>query len=48
MPFKKLPIGIEDFRKMMSKGCYYVDKTLLMKELLDKGGEVSLFTQVLT
>ena len=45
MKFKPLPIGIDDFEKMIEKGYYYVDKTLLIKELLDMGGEVNLFTR---
>lgn len=45
MAFKPLPIGIEDFEKLRKNGYYYVDKTLLIKDLLDKGGEVNLFTR---
>ncbi len=33
MPVKSLPIGIEDFAKI--KGKYYVDKTLIIKDLID-------------
>ena len=25
---KRLPIGIEDFKELIDKDCYYVDKTL--------------------
>ena len=42
---KPLPVGVDDFEKIRSKGYYYVDKTLLVKELLDKKGEVNLFTR---
>ncbi len=42
---KKLPIGIEDFEKMRTKGFYYIDKTGLIKELLHSWGEVNLFTR---
>lgn len=42
---KKLPIGIDNYKKLIAGDYYYVDKTLLIKELLDKGGEVSLFTR---
>ena len=42
---KKIPIGIEDYKKIVDKDYYYADKTLLMKELLDVGGEVNLFTR---
>ena len=33
---KPLPIGIEDFKKLIQEDYYYIDKTLLIKELLDK------------
>lgn len=42
---KPLPVGVDDFGKIISKGYYYVDKTLFIKELLDKKGEVNLFTR---
>ena len=42
---KPLPIGVDDFKKLIDKNYYYVDKTLLIKELLDKKGEVNLFTR---
>ena len=41
----KLPIGIENFEKVRTLGFYYVDKTGLIKELLDNWGEVNLFTR---
>ncbi len=41
----KLPVGIEDFEKLRTMGFYYVDKTGLIKELLDNWGEVNLFTR---
>ena len=40
-----LPIGIDDFEKLITRGYYYVDKTLLIKELLSKKGGVNLFTR---
>ena len=40
-----LPIGIDDFNEIRTKGYYYVDKTGLIKELLDKKGKVNLFTR---
>lgn len=40
-----LPIGIEFYKKIKEKPYYYVDKTLLIKELLDEGGKVNLFTR---
>ncbi|MBD5461049.1 MAG: AAA family ATPase, partial [Lachnospiraceae bacterium] len=46
MPEKKpLPIGVENFEDMKRSGYYYVDKTLLIKELLDLQGKVNLFTR---
>ncbi len=41
----KLPIGIEDFEEIRTEGFYYVDKTGLIKELLDNWGKVNLFTR---
>ena len=43
--FKPLPIGVEDFKKLLTKGYYYVDKTSFIKELLDKKGDVNLYTR---
>lgn len=45
MSYKPLPIGIDDFKEIIQKKYYYVDKTLLIKDLLDMGGEVNLFTR---
>ena len=42
---KKLPIGIENFEEIRTKGFYYVDKTGLIKELLENWGKVTLFTK---
>lgn len=42
---KRIPIGIEFYKEMMDKDYYYVDKTLLMKEILDSGIKVGLFTR---
>lgn len=41
----KLPIGIENFEKIRTNGFYYVDKTGLIKDLLDNCSEVNLFTR---
>lgn len=41
----KLPIGIESFEKIRREGFYYVDKTDLIRELLENWGEVNLFTR---
>ena len=42
---KALPIGVENFEDMVNSGYYYVDKTMLIKELLDLKGKVNLFTR---
>ena len=42
---KPLPIGVEFFEKIIANDYYYVDKTLFIKELIDKKGEVNLFTR---
>lgn len=42
---KPLPIGVDDFEKLITKEYYYVDKTLIIKELLDFKGEVTLFAR---
>ena len=42
---KALPIGYDDFESVMEKDLYYVDKTLLIRDLLDKGVQVNLFTR---
>ena len=36
MQKKPLPVGIDDFEKLIRNNYYYVDKTLFIKELLDK------------
>ncbi len=43
--FKPIPIGHEDFKTIIENGCYYVDKTLMIKELIDQQSKVSLFTR---
>lgn len=44
---KKIPIGIDDFSKLVdkTKNFLFVDKTLMIKELLDSGAEVSLIVR---
>ncbi len=42
---KKLPVGIESFEKIRREGFYYVDKSAMIRDLLDKWGEVNLFTR---
>lgn len=45
MKTKPLPVGVDDFEKLITRGYYFIDKTLLVKELLDKKGDVNLFTR---
>ena len=41
----KLPVGIDDFRKLRESAFYYVDKTRLIEQLLLNWSEVTLFTR---
>ncbi|MCD8147440.1 MAG: ATP-binding protein [Clostridiales bacterium] len=41
----KLPLGIENFMDMRTRGYYYVDKTNLIRDLLNQGALVTLFTR---
>jgi hypothetical protein len=34
---RRLPIGIQTFRTLRERGCYYVDKTAYIERLLDEG-----------
>ena len=45
MDYKPLPIGIDDFEMLITRGYYFIDKTMFIKELLDKKGFVNLFTR---
>ena len=45
MDYKPLPIGIDDFKKLMERDCYFVDKTLLIKDIINNKAEVNLFTR---
>ena len=42
---KKLPVGIEDFEEIRTEGFYYIDKTGLIRDLLNNWGKVNLFTR---
>ena len=41
----KLPVGIEDFKEIRQEEFYYIDKTRLIEQLLEKWGKVNLFTR---
>lgn len=42
----KLPVAIEDFKKIRRQGFYYIDKTRLIEQLLDRWGKVNLFIRL--
>jgi hypothetical protein len=42
MEMKQLPVGVSDFKDMVTGDYYYVDKTLLIKEIMDKGDKILL------
>ncbi len=42
---KKIGIGYEDYREFIDQDLYYVDKTLLVRDILEKGGKVTLLTR---
>ncbi|MCQ4637876.1 ATP-binding protein [Anaerovorax odorimutans] len=42
---KPLPIGYEDFKEVVDGNFYYIDKTHMIKSLLDEASKVSLFTR---
>ena len=39
----KLPVGLEDFKKIRRQGFYYIDKTRLIEQFLDRWRKVNLF-----
>ena len=45
MKHRPLPIGVEDFKRLVDNGYYFVDKTLMIKELLENKESVNLFTR---
>ncbi|MBS6185034.1 MAG: AAA family ATPase, partial [Clostridium celatum] len=45
MEQKPLPIGIDNFEMLITRGYCFVDKTLLIKDLLDNKAAVNLFTR---
>lgn len=42
---KKIPIGLKDYRKLKEENYYVVDKSLMIKEFMDRGSEVTLITR---
>ncbi len=42
---KQIAIGVEDFKTMIEKGGYFVDKTLMIQKLIESQAMVTLFTR---
>ena len=42
---KQVALGVEDFKEVIDKGGYFVDKTLMIKELIESSAKVTLFTR---
>ena len=45
MRTKAVPVGIEDFERIINEDYYYVDKTMLIEELLINRALVTVFTR---
>ncbi len=43
--YKPIPIGIEDFKEIIDKEYCFIDKTTIIKDILDSGSKVILFTR---
>ena len=44
---KKIGIGYENYKEFIDRDMYYVDKTMLIKDIREKGGKVTLFPGVI-
>lgn len=42
---KKIGIGYENYKEFIDEKLYYVDKTMLVRDIIEKGGKVTLFTR---
>lgn len=42
MDRKKLPIGISDYKELISEGYYYVDKTDFIRQIIENGSKITL------
>ena len=42
---KKIGIGYEEYREFIDENLYYVDKTMLVRDVLERGGKVTLLTR---
>ena len=45
MRYRPLPIGISDFAEMIEQEYYYVDKTYMIRDVLEHKAKVTLFTR---
>lgn len=42
---KRIPVGYEDIKRLIDGDMYYIDKTMMVKELIDMAGSVNLYTR---
>ena len=42
---RPMPVGIEDFKKLVTGNYYFIDKTRFIRELIDTQGVVTLLTR---
>ena len=42
---KRIGIGYENYKRMIDEDIYYIDKTMLINDIIEKGGMVTLFTR---
>ena len=42
---KKIPIGVDNFKKIITDNYFYIDKTKFIEEIVNDGAEVKLFTR---
>ena len=40
-----IAIGVEKYKEIIDKNAYYIDKTWMIKELIDQASSVNLFTR---
>ena len=45
MDRKKLPIGISDYKELISEGYYYVDKTDFIRQIIEDGSKITLLSR---
>jgi hypothetical protein len=45
LTLKKIGIGYENYKEFIDDDMYYIDKTMLIRDVVEKGGKVTLFTR---